>query len=91
MAENNTASVGDGLILYVFSVSYVVICILGVVSNALLLVAFLKDPPKCFRNSGTYLVINLSVSDCLTSLFSLVFSITYRKSSNPMVDFSSVG
>ena len=87
MAENNTASVGDGLILYVFSVSYVVICILGVVSNALLLVAFLKDPLKCFRNSGTYLVINLSVSDCLTSLFSLVFSSIYRKLSNPMVDF----
>ena len=87
MAENNIASVGDGLIWYVYSVIYIVMCILGVVSNVLLLVVFLKDPLKCFRNSGTYLVINLSVSDCLTSLFSLVFSITYRKSSNPIVEF----
>ena len=78
MAEHNTASVGDGLILYVYSVSYVVICILGVVSNVLLLVAFIKDPLKWFRNSGTYLVINLSVSDCLTSLLTVVFYITRR-------------
>ena len=89
MAENNTASasVGDELILYVYSVSYVVICILGVVSNTLLLVAFLKDPLKCFRNSGTYLVINLSVSDCLTSLFSLVFYITRRFFWHKLMDF----
>ena len=89
MAENNTASasVGDELILYVYSVSYVVICILGVVSNALLLVAFIKDPLKCCRNSGTYLVINLSVSDCLTNLFSLVFYITRRFFWRKLMDF----
>ena len=46
-----------------------VIAFLGAVSNVLLLVAFIKDPLKCFRNSGTYLVINLSVSDLLTCLF----------------------
>ena len=44
------------------------ICTLGVVLNILLLIAFIKDPLKCFRNSGTYLVMNLSVSDCLTCL-----------------------
>ena len=87
MAENNTASVGYELISYVFLVFHIVVCILGVNTNTLLLVAFLKDPLKCFRNSGTYLVINLSVSDCLTSLFSVVFYIARRKSSNPMVDF----
>ena len=43
--------------------------IFGAVSNALLLVAFIKHPLKCFRNSGTYLVMNLSVSDCLTCVF----------------------
>ena len=37
--------------------------IFGAVSNVLLLVAFIKDPLKCFRNPGTYLVMNLSVSD----------------------------
>ena len=49
--------------------SLFIISILGAVSNALLLVAFIKDPLKCFRNSGTYLVINLAVSDFLTSGF----------------------
>ena len=46
-----------------------VLTIIGVTSNALLLNAFNKDPLKCFRNSGTYLVINLSLSDCLTCAF----------------------
>ena len=44
------------------------ISFLGVASNILLLIAFFKDPLKCFKNSGTYLLVNLSVSDCLTSL-----------------------
>ena len=46
-----------------------VLSIIGVTSNALLLNAFNKDPLKCFRNSGTYLVINLSLSDCLACAF----------------------
>ena len=52
------------------------ICILGVVSNGLLLLAFFKDPIKCFRNSATHFVTNLSISDCLTCLFALFFDIT---------------
>ena len=59
----------------------VIICILGVISNVLLLVVFIKDPLKCFRNSGTYLVMNLSVSDCLTCL-TASFYLT-----GPIVDF----
>ena len=43
-----------------------IISVIGVVLNLLLLVALIKDPLKCFRNSGTYLVMNLSVSDLLT-------------------------
>ena len=67
----------------------VVICTLGVVSNVLLLVAFIKDPLKCFRNSGTYLVMNLSVSDCLTSLIGLLSNITVtgRISSHLILQF----
>ena len=76
MAENNTASVGDEL-SYFFSVPSIVVCILGVVSNALLLVAFIKDHLKCFRNSGTYLVMNLSVSDCL-SIMPAVFGFKHH-------------
>ena len=78
MAENHSASVGDGIIWYVYSVVYIVMCILGVVSNVLLLVGFLKDPLKCFRNSGTYLVMSLSVCDCLTSLLTVFIYITHR-------------
>ena len=52
------------------------ICIFGVVSNGLLLLAFFKDPLKCFRNSATHFVTNLSISDCLTCLFALFFYIT---------------
>ena len=50
-----------------------IITILGVISNVLLLVAFIKDPLKCFRNSSTYLVMNLSVCDCLTCLLGPMF------------------
>ena len=73
MEETVNAVFGDNS-KYV-DLSSTIICILGVVSNVLLLVAFIKDPLKCFRNSGTYLVMNLSVSDCLMSLFSSVLSV----------------
>ena len=39
------------------------ICSVGVVANLMLLIAFVKDPLKCFRNSDTYLVGNLALSD----------------------------
>ena len=45
----------------------------GAISNILLLVAFKKDPLKCFRNSGTYLIMNLSVFDLLTCLLAPFF------------------
>ena len=34
----------------------------------MLLIAFFKDSLKCFKNSGAYLLVSHSVSDCLTSL-----------------------
>ncbi len=55
----------------------ITISVLGVALNVLLLVAFLKDPLKCFRNSGTYLVMNLAVSDCLTCLFAPSFLVMH--------------
>ena len=54
----------------------IIITVIGAASNILLLVAFIKDPLKCFRNSGTYLVLNLSVSDCLVCLFASFYSLT---------------
>ena len=55
----------------------ITILVFGVTLNVLLLVAFLKDPLKCFRNSGTYLVMNLAVSDCLTCLFAPYFFVMH--------------
>ncbi|XP_028393445.1 alpha-1A adrenergic receptor-like [Dendronephthya gigantea] len=54
----------------IFSVS---ICIFGVIAHMFLFVAFIKDPLKCFKNSGTYLVGNLAISDLLTSLISPIY------------------
>ena len=67
MAKNNS-TVSLGFMNESIHLSLLIIPILGGVSNVLLLLAFIKDPLKCFRNSGTYLVMNLSVSDCLACL-----------------------
>ena len=87
MAEiNTTASIGNEF-SYFSSVPGILVGILEVVSNVLLLVAFYKDPLKCFRNSGTYLVMNLSVSDCLMCLLWLLSNKTGRISSNLILLF----
>lgn len=67
MANNNITIAGIEL-KYTHS-QYVVIAFLGLTSNVLLLIAFIKDPLKCFRNSGTYLLMSLSVSDIFTCIF----------------------
>ena len=46
----------------------------GIVSHVLLFICLLKDPLKCFRNSATYLIANLAVSDFITCV-----CITIRK------------
>ena len=53
---------------YMF-VIFLVICIFGAISQVLLIIAFVKDPLKCFKNSGTYLMANLAVSDFLACFF----------------------
>ena len=67
MAEDN-ATTGVSYENSYTNLLFTAILFLGVASNILLLFAFLKDPLKCFKNSGTYLLMNLSVSDCLTCL-----------------------
>ena len=64
---------------------------LGTVLNTLLLIAFIKDPLKCFRNSGTYFVMNLSISDFLTCLFDLLCQVIPVQSDwKVVIDFSHV-
>ena len=54
-------------------IPYFIIALVGITSNALLLIALIKDPLKCFRNSGTYLIMNLSVTDLLMCIFEIPF------------------
>ncbi len=75
MARNNI-TVGVSYPYPYSDIPLMTICILGVVSNGLLLLAFFKDPLKCFRNSATHFVTNLSISDCLTCFSALFFYIT---------------
>ena len=77
MVETNTTASMDNAFSY-YNLPLFIISIVGLVSNVLILVAFIKDLLKCFRNSGTYLVINLSTSDFMTCLFSLAFYFTPR-------------
>ena len=86
MAENNTTTGFLDQFTY-FNLPAIMIGILGVVSNVLLLVAFIKDPLKCFGNSGTYLVMNLSLSDCLTSMFCVFYNIIPKTFSYTIILF----
>ena len=45
-------------------------CFLGAAAHVFLIAAFIKDPLKCFKNSGTYLVENLAVTDFFVNLLS---------------------
>ena len=56
----------NGFQLGTISVLPQAICIFGVISHVLLITAYVKDPLKCFDNSGTYLMKNLAASDFLT-------------------------
>ena len=49
-------------------ITRITLAIIGLLSNSLLLVELLRDPLKCFRNSSSYHVTNLCISDILTCL-----------------------
>ena len=87
MVESNTTTSCVANEFTNFISPVIIICILGAVSNVLLLVAFVKDPLKCFRNSGTYLVMNITVSDCLICLLSSFANISSRIYSNTAFTF----
>ena len=58
---------------YLYLVFYF-ICFVGIILQLLLLIAFIVDPLKCFKNLGTYFVANLAVADamaCLVTPFSV--------------------
>ena len=87
MEENDTITNVSFQLTY-NKIPLTIISIIGLVSNALLLVAFLKDPLKCFRNSGTYLVMNLAVSDglkCLNVPFYLIIRDKTTKTTSDLI------
>ena len=48
----------------------------GILSHLLLLICLIKDPLKCFRNSATYFIMNLALSDflvCTVGLLRIIF------------------
>ena len=53
-------------------ISLYFVCSAGIIANFLLLVALIRDPLKCFRNSSTYLIGNLCVSDMTLQVFILL-------------------
>ena len=63
-----------------------IVCSIGVVANFMLLVAFIKDPLKCFRNSATYLVGNLALSDLGYNIMFMA-TISVGNSRNGIVEF----
>ena len=75
MEDDNLNGFRSGII----SVFPHAICIFGVISNVLLITAYIKDPLKCFGNSGTYLMKNLAVSDLLTCFIASFSSIVPKK------------
>ena len=85
VANNNTE--GLNFEFTYSNLPFVIICVIGVASNVLLLIAFSKDPLKCFRNSGTYLVMNLSVADCLTCIFAPFIHAMPKTSWYPVVEY----
>ena len=46
----------------------ILISFFGIISHVLLFAAFIKDPLKCFRNTGIYFIVNLAVSDFVVCL-----------------------
>ncbi|XP_028412317.1 muscarinic acetylcholine receptor M3-like [Dendronephthya gigantea] len=56
-------SVSDEFALHFLPTYFV--SFIGILSNTMLLVALVKDPLKCFRNSATYLIGNLALSDLI--------------------------
>ena len=62
-----------------------IISCIGILANLMLLIAFIKDPLKCFRNSATYLVGNLALSDLLLNL--MLITGMFLESENEVVVF----
>ena len=68
---NDTTSICSSRLTYI-SIAYIipryVVTSVGILSNIILVIGLIRDPLKCFRNSSSYLIMNLAISDILTNL-----------------------
>ena len=68
---NDTTSICSSRLTYI-SIAYIipryVVIFVGILSNIILVIGLIKDPLKSFRNSSSYLIMNLAISDILTNL-----------------------
>ena len=62
-----------------------IVGIVGSVANFMLLIAFVKDPLKCFRNPAAYLVGNLALSDMVFNVLFVAF--VTQNIENDIADF----
>ena len=92
MMENNSIATLELSIDFTpyLNVPGIIICTFGAISNVLLLVAFIKDPLKCLRNSRTYISCNEPFSLRLSNMSILdlfVFSSTPMTALHPIPNF----
>ena len=60
------------IFISLFYIPFYFVISTGIVSNILLLLCLIKDPLKCFRNSASYFIMSLSVSDVLVCICRLI-------------------
>ena len=61
----------------------------GILSHLLLLICLVKDPLKCFRNSATYLMTNLALSDFITLVLGLMQILDFSEEMRNVVPYIS--
>lgn len=66
------------------------ISLYGAVSHIILFISFIKDPLECFRNSGTYFVAQLALSDFLVCLSKMIILNCSTPHSGYMVELITI-
>ena len=66
---------------------YFTICA-GILSHLVLFICFVKDPLKCFRNSSTYLIMSLALSDLTACIVGLMKITAFSNFGSVLTSFS---
>ena len=63
---NTTTTMSFPCAFQIYLIPQHILSLIGIICNTLLLIGLIKDPLKCFKNSASYLILNLAFSDILT-------------------------